>query len=271
MGGMMFRFAAFALFTAIAFGQSNPFEQKPPAEVDAALKARVKEFFDFQVNGTPRKAEVLVAEDSKDLYYNDPKPKFFSCVFSRVDYTDRFTKAKVLMVCERNVMIPGAASLVAKVPTPSNWRIENGLWMYYLDPETMYPSPFGGNFKAGPMPPGQPGAAPAGPPIPSIESMTKAAMEAVKLDKNEVTLKVGDEAEIKINNTAPGPMKLALPQNPYGVEYKLDKDTVDAGGTVVLHLRAGETAASSSVYLEVEQTGQRLPIQITINRDPAKQ
>jgi hypothetical protein len=266
----MHRLAAFALFASIAFGQSNPFEPKPPAEVDAALKARVKEFFDMQVKGTPRRAEVLVAEDSKDLYYNDPKPRFFSCVFSRVDYTDRFTKAKVLMVCERNVMIPGASSLVAKVPTPSNWKIEDGKWMYYLDPETMYPSPFGGPFKAGPMPPDGPGAAPGGPPIPSIESMTRMALDQIKLDKTDVTLKVGESIDIGISNGAPGPMKLLLPQNSNGIEMKLDKATVEAGGKVTLHLRAGSSAVSSVLTLEVEQTGQPLPIQVTVDRSPEK-
>ena len=36
----MHRFARFALFTAFAFGQSNePFKPKPPAKVDAALRA----------------------------------------------------------------------------------------------------------------------------------------------------------------------------------------------------------------------------------------
>ena len=262
----MFRFASLALFAAIAFGQPGPFDPKPPADVEAALKARVKEFFDYQVIGTPRKAEVLVSEESKDLYYNDPKPKFFSCVFSRVDYTEHFTKAKVLMVCERNVMIPGAASLVAKVPTPSNWRIENGTWMYYIDPETMYPSPFGGPFKAGPMPAGQPGGAPAGPPIPSIESMTQNALDKVKLDKKAVVLKVGESTDIAITNAAPGPMKLLLPQNRNGIEFKLEKETVESGATVVLHLRAGESAASGLVNLEVEQTGQQLPLQITIDK-----
>jgi hypothetical protein len=267
----MCRFAVLALFASIVFGQSNPFEPQPPPEVDAALKARVKLFFDLQVKGTPRKAEVLVTEDSKDIYYSDPKPQFFSCVFSRVDYTDHFTKAKVLMLCERNVMIPGAASLVAKVPTPSNWRIEDGVWMYYLDPATMYPSPFGGPFKAGPMPPNMPGSAPATPPIPSMESMTKMALEMVKLEKSEVTLRVGEVIDLHITNGAPGPAKIKLPANTNGVEFKLDKDTVEAGGKIVLHLRAGETAASGLLNLEVEQTGQQVPLQITIDKDPVKQ
>ena len=242
----MYRIAALALFASTAFGQVNPFAPKPPAEVEAALMARVKEFFDWQIKGTPRKAEVLVTEDSKDLYYNDPKPKFFSCIFSRVDYTDHFTKAKVLMICERNVMIPGAASLVAQVPTPSNWRIEGGLWMYYLDPDTMYPSPFGGPFKAGPMPANMAGSAPATAPIPSIEDMTRLALGQVKLDRSDITLKPGEPGEITVSNSAPGPMTLVLPKYTNGIEMKLDQATVASGGKVVLRAHGNRTGASLS-------------------------
>ncbi len=270
----MYRFATLALFAAFgfgpsAFGQSNPFELKPPAEADAALRARVKEFFDLQVKGTPRKAEVLVAEDSKDMYYSDPKPKFFNCELSRIDYTDQFTKAKVLMVCERNVMIPGAPTLTAKVPTPSNWRIEDGLWMYYLDPQTMYPSPFGGYMKPGPEAPAK--AAPVAPPIPSIESLTKAVMEQVKVDKAVLTMKAGDKAEVNISNSAPGPMKVLLPGNLNGMEARLENPVIAAGGKTVLHLVCGKTAISHTFSLEVAETGQPLPIQILVQQEKPKE
>ena len=261
----MYRLAAFALCTSIAFAQTNPFEVKPPAQVDAALRARVAEFFDYQVKGTPRKAEVLVSEDSKDMYYSDPKPKFFNCEFSRVDYTDHFTKAKVLMVCERNVMIPGASTLKAKVPTPSNWRIEAGQWMYYLDPQTLYPSPFGGFMKPGPDAPTA--GAPAGPPIPSIETMTKAVLEQVRVDKTAVTLKEGQTVEVTISNGAPGAMKVLLPGNLFGIEAKMDTDTIEPAGKIVLRLRAGKTAVSHIFNLEVAQTGQQLPIRINVEKE----
>src|ERR1039458_2187897 len=65
---VMHRFALFALFAATAFAQANdPFKAKPPADVDAALRARVLEFFDLHVKGEFRKAEALVAEDTKDF------------------------------------------------------------------------------------------------------------------------------------------------------------------------------------------------------------
>src|ERR1035441_5836242 len=105
----MHRFAWFALFTALAFGQSNdPFQPKPPAEVDAALRARVQEFFDLHVKGQFRKAEELVAEDTKDFFYSGNKPKYLSFEISRIDYSANFTRAKVTVLCEQYILIAGA-------------------------------------------------------------------------------------------------------------------------------------------------------------------
>jgi len=49
-----------AVFAAIALAQSdNPFN-RPPADVDQALRARINEFYDLHIKGLPRKAEALV-------------------------------------------------------------------------------------------------------------------------------------------------------------------------------------------------------------------
>ena len=119
----MQRFALSALFAALAFAQPNdPFKPKPPADVDAALRARVQEFFDFHVKGQPRKAEALVAEDTKDFFYSHNKPKYIGCEFSRVDYSENFTKASVVTICEQYIMVPGFSDHPMKVPTPSTWK-----------------------------------------------------------------------------------------------------------------------------------------------------
>src|SRR5947207_15092741 len=54
----MHRISLFVLLAALATGQDNPFT-KPPAEVDAALRARIKEFYDYHVSGQFRKADEL--------------------------------------------------------------------------------------------------------------------------------------------------------------------------------------------------------------------
>src|ERR1035438_7631535 len=102
----MNRFACFALFAALAFGQPNdPFQPRPPKEVDAALRARVQEFFDLHVKGQFRKAEELVAGDTKDFFYSGNKPKYVSFEISRIDYSADFTRAKVLVMCEQYIKI----------------------------------------------------------------------------------------------------------------------------------------------------------------------
>src|ERR1035438_2675358 len=104
----MQRFALFALFAALACAQPNdPFKPKPPADVDAALRARILEFFDLHVKGQFRKAEELVAEDTKDFFYSANKPKYLGCDLSSIDYSENFTKANAVMVCEIYIMEPG--------------------------------------------------------------------------------------------------------------------------------------------------------------------
>ena len=68
----MLKLASFAFLTALAAAQTatNPFDKAPP-NVDDALKTRVTEFYQDHIDGKFRKAEQLVAEDSKDAFYDD--------------------------------------------------------------------------------------------------------------------------------------------------------------------------------------------------------
>jgi len=72
------RLILLAILSCSAWAQSdNPFN-RPPADVDQALRARITEFFQFHVTGEYRKAEALVAEDTKDYFYDHNKPKYLS-------------------------------------------------------------------------------------------------------------------------------------------------------------------------------------------------
>ena len=68
---------------------------KPPARVDEALRARIKEFYQYHVTEEYRKAEKLVAEDSQDFYYVHNKPHYLNFEITDIEYLDHFTKAKV--------------------------------------------------------------------------------------------------------------------------------------------------------------------------------
>ena len=66
-------------------------QQANPAAVEAekAVRARAQEFFDLQVGKKYRQGEAMVAEDSKDDYYNGDKYSFKSFTIQRVELSDR--------------------------------------------------------------------------------------------------------------------------------------------------------------------------------------
>src|SRR5690242_243224 len=78
---------------------------KPPAGVDEALRARINQFFQFMVDAKYRQAEALVAEDSKDLYYDGQKPRFLNYELKSIEYSDEFTRAKATLMCETLVAV----------------------------------------------------------------------------------------------------------------------------------------------------------------------
>jgi hypothetical protein len=257
----MNRIAMFALFAALAFGQPNdPFKPKPPADVDAALRARVQEFFDLHMKGQFRKAEELVAEDTKDFFYSGNKPKYLSFEISRIDYGPNFTTAKVLVICEQYLLMPGFVDHPMKVPTPSTWKLENGKWYWYVDQDALLNTPFG-RMTPGPFP--NKGAAQP-PSLPTIPTSADFLLKQVQLDKTAVRLKAGESAEVTVTNGAPGPMTLSVSAALPGLEAKLDKSTLPAGGKATLTLRASEGAKSGVLQVRVEPSMQLLPLQITI-------
>src|SRR5579871_5582628 len=98
----MLRFCLLAILP-LALAAQDPAElfNKPPAAVDQALRARITEFFELHVKGDFRKAEALVAEDTKDFFYNGNKPRYLSFEISKIKYNEDFTKAEATVLCEQ--------------------------------------------------------------------------------------------------------------------------------------------------------------------------
>ena len=261
----MFRFALIGLWAAMAYAQPNePFKPKPPVEVDTALKARVQEFFDLHVKAQFRRAEDLVAEDTKDFFYTRNKPKYIACELSKIDYSDNFTKANVVVLCEQYIMMPGFTDHPMKVPTPSTWKIENGKWVWWVDQDALRNTPWG-RMSPGASP--EKAGAPALPPSfpKTIPTTADFVYKQIQLDRTAVSLKVGTKAEVVITNTAPGEMTLSLaPGGPKEIEAKLDKLNLMAGAKATLTLSAAKGAKSGEINLQVVQTLQMIPIQVTI-------
>jgi hypothetical protein len=256
----MIRFFVLAMFAAASFAQNaNELFNKPPADVDKALRARIAEFYELHVKGEFRKVEALVADDTKDLYYNSNKTKYLSFEIGRIDYSDNFTRAKAMVLCEQYILLPGFAGRPEKVPTPSTWKLLDGTWYWYVDPESLRMTPFG-RMTPGPYPTTAPKK--SIPPIP--DTIPDSIFKQAKADKESVSLKAGESGQVTITNNAPGVMNLSLVGSVAGVDVKLDRTVLKAGEKAVLTLRAGDDAKPGVLSIQVEQTNEIIPIQVTI-------
>jgi hypothetical protein len=243
---------------ALLFAQGdNPFD-RPPAGVDRALRARITGFYQLHVKGDFRHAEAFVAEDTRDFYYSHNKPQYLSFEIGRIDYSENFTHAKATVIVEQYVMMPGFTDKPIKVPIPSTWKVVDGEWYWFVDPESVRDSPFG-KMTAGKTQ--GPGSAPALPPIPTSADFL---FTQVKLDKQSVTLTDGEPEQVTIVNGAPGMMNISLSAMLPGVEGKLDRTSLKAGEKAVLTLRAGSHAKPGVINIVVELTNQFLPIQVNV-------
>ena len=255
----MLRFTLLAVFAVGSFAQNaGDAFNKPPADVDEALRARITEFFDLHVKGEFRKAEALVAEDTQDLYYSSSKTKYVSFEIGRIDYSEDFTRAKATVLCEQYIMLPGFLGKPMKIPIPSTWKLVDGTWYWYVDPESLRMTPFGKM---------NPGTARESAPktIPAIPTTVPDYIyEQVKADKASVSLKVGESEQVTVTNSAPGTMNISVTGSLPGVEVKLDRTVLNTGEKAVLTFQASNEAQSGVLSIQVEQTNQVIPIQVAI-------
>ena len=118
--------------------------QTPPPEVDVALRSRITQFYQLEIQGKYRQAEQIVAEDTQDLFVGASKPSFYAFQILSIKYADDFKTAEVVTLVSRQVPVEGfmGRPLTSKMPT--RWKLENGQWCYYVDPKKDLPSsPFG--------------------------------------------------------------------------------------------------------------------------------
>jgi hypothetical protein len=259
----MFRPIALFMCAAACLAQSPAdLFNRPPEDVDRTLRVRITEFYQDHVEGKFRQAEALVAEDTKDYYYNGNKTKYLSFEIREIHYSEGFTHAKALIMCEQYVMIPGFTDKPLKVPTPSYWKLVDGQWYWYIDQQILRQSPFG-PMTPGPNPSG--GQAPALPSsIPNLDQMQKLFSQQVKIDKSAVTLKPGGMEQVTITNGAQGAITVDLSGEIPGVEAKIDQTSVAAGQKAVVTLRASAGAKPGVQTLRVEQTNQVFSIQVNV-------
>jgi hypothetical protein len=218
-------------------------QQSSPEAVAAekALRERVQQFYQLQQDGKHREAEAMVADDTKDLYYNAKKPDVRGFTIDKVQLLDGNTKAKVIIKAKVLVLMPGAGAQVFDMPSPTEWKIENGEWRWYISEEAKAATPFG-NMKMGEHGTldntlDNKGAAPGGIANPDLRALEG----QLSIDRTSVEFTADSpDQTLTITNGLPGPIDLRV--DPHadtikGLTLKVDKMHLDAGEKALVSLR----------------------------------
>jgi hypothetical protein len=242
--------------------------QTPPPEVDQALRERVTAFFQYSVDGDFRKAYDLVAEDTKDYYFNTQKNKIKSFKIDTITFGDDFTTAEVQLTCERVWRMSSQfPESVIPVPMKTSWKLDGGKWAYHYDPST---AP-----RLIPLAPGtQVSASGTNEKAPSLTEAAVAAkareilQQQSNVDKSAVTLATDKASsdQVVFHNGFPGWVKVGVDPGlkVSGFTVELDKTAVSSGENATLKLRyepSGEGSPQTvTVRLIVEPFNQSFPI-----------
>lgn len=246
------------LFSGLVFAQGNA--EKAPPEVDQALRERIGKFYQAHVDGKFRAADQFVAEDSKDYFFGASKRRYLSYEIQDITYSDNFTRAKATVQCEFEVMMPGVGKMIKmKMPRPSLWKIVDGQWYWYVDPNAPVVTPFGVMQPRSAPSAGAPAAPltpPKGPGIEGIQKLVKADKQVVRLSSDAPS-----EDQVTISNSMPGAVTLTLqvPAVP-GLEAKLDRT----------QLAQQQTARLSVAYTPKEK-GPKPPALLSVTVVPTNQ
>jgi len=240
---------------------SSPPSPEPPPEVDKALRARINEFCQLHKEGRFRQAEAMVAEDTKDYFYEAGKPRYVSWEIKSITYNKDFTTAKATVICELYLPATGFQGHTVKLLTPFNWKIENGQWMWYMDKDVLMMSPFG--KMTAPPPNSDAGDHPRlAPPV--IPTTADQFFNRITLDKTAVSLKPGASDQVTISNGTTGLVAFEITKQVPGVEAKLQSTMVPAAGKDLLTLRAGPGAMTGVLEVRVKPIGPLISIRISI-------
>jgi hypothetical protein len=242
-----------------------------PPEVDAALRARIRQFYQAHVDAKYRVADQVVAEDSKDAYFAAAKPKYLGFAIVKVTYSDSFTKAESIVSCEAEWYFHGNKSKV-KVPATSLWKLIDGQWYWYVVPVTERQTPFGTmHYNAANQGPSPSAPIPGDPQV-----LAQQILASVRADKKVLTLSSyrPSSGEVTITNGMQGSISLRADIDGRfpGLTFSLSKTELKAGETAILKVvcdpedRVAKPTLTAKIY--VEPISQVLPVQLMFSIPP---
>lgn len=274
------------LFAAFSLSGQDLFDKAPP-DVDEALRQRVKEFYQHHVDGTFRKAEKYVAEDSQEFFYQVQKQRYDSCELLKIAYKDDFTKATVTQTCKGKWNI-GGNDMTVSMPLSSQWvrDKENGTWFWIHMQAQEVDSPWGRmKYDAAlKSPDGTPGtgAQIGGPMLGTMKLPTdvKAANEMlakqVTVDKEKIELssfqKSSDRITVVNNSGGKVQVKFEYEAVVPGFIAKFDKEELAPGEKAILSLdmvpkdRVAKPTIQGRIL--IESLLQQFPVTITFAVPP---
>jgi hypothetical protein len=262
----MCRFITLLLIACTAGWTQPPALDKPPQDVDDALRARIKQFYDYHVEGKPRRCEAMVVEESQDDFYDMPKLQLNSFKIGAIEYSDNFTKAKAMIIGDRPVLFPGVGSRIMPQPFTSYWKLVKGVWFWYYNKQEALQTPFGPKSAAD-----KAGAAGNLPDPSDPAKMLQQLQSALKIDRNRIELKAGKPETIKVTNTLQGLATLSvespsMPMAKFGLTATFDKTELKGNETATLTITANPTARPGSYPLRitVAPTQQVLDFTVTV-------
>ena len=207
-------------------------QQSTPAapEAEKALRERVEQFYKLMVEKKFRQAEAMVAEDSRDYYYNGKKPDLSDPRVTNIAFEEGGRIARVTVMAKTTVMMMTAGLQVFDLAQITTWKEENGLWVWFIDPNAPIQTPFG---------PVKLGAGNTGSLIEQLKAKRPTAESLaaqVKIDRTNVVLGPSSPVQTAtITNDLPG-----------GVDLSLDEQVSKIKGLTVQlstnHLNQGEKA-----------------------------
>jgi hypothetical protein len=252
-----------------------------PADVDKALRARVSQFLQYHVDGDFRRAYDLVAEDTKEEYFNSAKLRLKTFEIAGIQYTNDFRDAEV------NATVTMVWNLrlqdnVSTVPMLTTWKLEDGKWVWSHKLKT--------GAALTPMGPSRIDPAVNGTQAPKIpEHIDDAAVagaaagivKQITLNKGMVKL-AGDKTssdKVVVHNGTQGFVRLSLatlPEIP-GFSVKFDKTDLAANQDAVLQFEyapSGDAAGDAykppfQVRVVADPFNQVFPVIVNLGEPPA--
>jgi len=263
---------AFVLGPLAAPGQSQ-------AEAEQALRARVTEFLQYHVDGNFRKAYDMVAEDTKDDYFAAGKTQLKGFKVGEITFSDNFTKAKVNGTISKVVNVAGT-DIPIEMPSITTWKIENGKWVWYKEPDPGIASLLGIPIAANPGAAAPATSTDASADLPkklddqAIAAAAQSILQQVSVDKKEVTLSVDKTSDDKVvfHNGMTGSVQIALtvPEVP-GFTAKVEQAIVRASSDVpvVFRFEPGQAAPKGPVTVQiwVQPLNQVFPVQVKFSAE----